>query len=291
MTVVTCCYNSERFLRQTIDSVLSQTFTDFEFIIWNDGSTDSTEEIILSYADERIKYYKAENQGAGIARAEAIKRSSGEYIAVLDSDDVSLPHRFATEVEYLDQHPDYVIVASQAERIDEDGRHFSQSFLPCSDRAIKRHLSIYTSSSMFRREAYFSAGGFLNIRTGQDYVLFKRMAKYGKFRVLPENLIQYRINTQSIGRTLRQEKYNAITQLFRDKIASDDIVDPRDIELVNEVWAQNKLVSKRIPFNEKVKKTNNVLERIVNVGAPVFGRKRMIRWVCMIVTFVKGYVI
>mgnify|MGYP001537946173 FL=1 len=91
ISVVMSCYNSERFLRQSIDSILMQSYREFEFIIWNDGSTDSTEEIIKSYHDERIRYFYAPNQGLGSALAAACKEARGRYIARMDDDDIAMP--------------------------------------------------------------------------------------------------------------------------------------------------------------------------------------------------------
>ena len=112
ISVILPVYNAERFLREAIDSVLKQTFVDFEFIILNDGSTDKTEDIILSYKDPRIRYVKNEknlkliktlNKGVDMAR--------GKYIARMDADDISLPERFEKEVAYLEAHPDVAVVS------------------------------------------------------------------------------------------------------------------------------------------------------------------------------------
>ena len=112
LSVVLCTYNDERYIAKTINSVLSQSLSDFEFIIWNDGSTDRTEEIIKSFADKRIKYYFHSNTGLGTALALACKEARGKYIARIDGDDLCLPYRFEKEIGFLDSHPDYVLVSS-----------------------------------------------------------------------------------------------------------------------------------------------------------------------------------
>ena len=111
ISVVMSCYNSERFLRQSIDSILMQSYREFEFIIWNDGSTDSTEEIIKSYHDERIRYFYAPNQGLGSALAAACKEARGRYIARMDDDDIAMPNRLDKELAFLELHPDYILAS------------------------------------------------------------------------------------------------------------------------------------------------------------------------------------
>ena len=122
ISVVMSCYNSERFLRQSIDSILMQSYREFEFIIWNDGSTDSTEEIIKSYHDERIRYFYAPNQGLGSALAAACKEARGRYIARMDDDDIAMPNRLDKELAFLELHPDYILVSCLCEFITEEGK-------------------------------------------------------------------------------------------------------------------------------------------------------------------------
>ena len=177
ISVVMSCYNSERFLRQSIDSILMQSYREFEFIIWNDGSTDSTEEIIKSYHDERIRYFYAPNQGLGSALAAACKEARGRYIARMDDDDIAMPNRLDKELAFLELHPDYILVSCLCEFITEEGKVIGQSIQPCTDRALKRRCNILHPGAMFCKDAYFKAGGYLDIRTGQDTVLWGRMAQ------------------------------------------------------------------------------------------------------------------
>ena len=106
ISIILPAYNAEKYLKEAIDSILAQTYTNFELIVINDGSTDKTEEIILSYQDSRIRYIKNEknlklirtlNKGIGLAK--------GKYIARMDADDISLPHRLKEEVEFMEAHP------------------------------------------------------------------------------------------------------------------------------------------------------------------------------------------
>jgi len=111
-------FNGERYLREAIDSILQQTFVDFEFIIIDDGSTDSSASIMSSYADRRIRVIRQKNRGLSAALNVGLKAAEGRYIARMDADDVSLPHRFGRQYLFLETHPQCVAVGSNAIIID-----------------------------------------------------------------------------------------------------------------------------------------------------------------------------
>src|SRR3954452_3787995 len=116
-------YNSERYLAKAVESILAQTFTDFEFLIVDDGSTDASRAILENYAarDQRIKLVSRPNTGYLIALNEMLERSLGYYVARMDADDVALPQRFERQVKYLDDHPECVLLGSRVTIIDPDG--------------------------------------------------------------------------------------------------------------------------------------------------------------------------
>ncbi len=123
VSVIMSVYNGDKYLREAIESILNQTFTDFEFIIVNDGSTDNSLEIIESYDDERIKTINnKKNIGLTKSLNKALKFAKGKYIARQDADDVSLPNRFEKQVEYLDSHPEVALVGTSVYLIDENGK-------------------------------------------------------------------------------------------------------------------------------------------------------------------------
>lgn len=116
VSVLVPVYNSQDFLRETICSILNQTFGDFELILLNDASTDDSEKIIKSFDDSRIKYYKNEqNLGISGTRNRLMELATGEYWAVMDNDDISLPQRFEKQVAFLDENPDVAIVGTWLE--------------------------------------------------------------------------------------------------------------------------------------------------------------------------------
>ena len=113
ISIIMPAYNAEKYIREAIESILNQTYTDFEFIIINDGSTDKTKEIIKSYSDPRIVYMEnEENSGIVVTLNKGLKCAQGEYIARMDSDDISLPDRFEKQIAYMDKHKDVGVLGT-----------------------------------------------------------------------------------------------------------------------------------------------------------------------------------
>jgi glycosyltransferase involved in cell wall biosynthesis len=244
VSVVMSCYNAEKYLRPAIDSILNQTFCDFEFIIWNDGSTDSTEEIIKSYSDSRIRYFYHENTGLGRALNLACKEALGEYIARMDADDIALPNRFEKEVEFLDKNKDYILVSSAVNYINEEGEYLGRSFPYTWDCIIKG--AIYSSSFivhpavMFRRISYLASDGYMNVFGGEDIVLWGRMQKYGKYANLSIPLLNYRLLSDSLSHCVTDNFYTKILREFRRKMAAEEKVNENDLLLHNQIFVYAK---------------------------------------------------
>lgn len=121
-SVIIPCYNSAKYLGEAIESVLTQSWPDFEIIIIDDGSTDNTAYVSQSFCDPRVHYIYQENKGLSAARNTGIRHSSGKYIAFLDADDVFLPHKLEVQLAYLEKHPEVGLVAGGYSRIDTEGR-------------------------------------------------------------------------------------------------------------------------------------------------------------------------
>ena len=114
VSVVMLTYQREKILPRAIDSILAQTYNDFEFIIINDGSTDNTDDIVKSYKDKRIRYYKNDkNHGIAYSRNKAADLARGEYVMIMDDDDKSLPERMERQVVFLDENENITAVAGQ----------------------------------------------------------------------------------------------------------------------------------------------------------------------------------
>jgi glycosyltransferase involved in cell wall biosynthesis len=206
VTILMPVYNSEKFLREAIDSILNQSFKNFEFIIIDDGSTDSSKEIIETYKDPRIKYFNnKENMGVARTLNRGIRLAKGEYIARMDADDISHSDRLRLQVKFLDQHPNYSLIASKVEVIDNSGKKLGtwvtdlldiysndqiRNQLPISN--CLAHPSIIFRSNVIKKYYYNES-----LRRGiEDYELWLRLVNAG----------------------CRIEKMNKILLLYRQKL-------------------------------------------------------------------------
>ena len=225
VSVVLSCYNGEKYIAETIESVLSQTFADFEFIIWDDGSTDSSAEVIKKYDDPRIRYYYHENTGLGMALKLACAESRGKYIARIDSDDICMPERFAKEVEFLDKHEDYVLVSSAVYFIDAKGNVFGRSYPYTDNRIIKKIIGysnpIVHPASMFRKDIYNRTLGYQEVWGCEDVLLWKQLNRYGKIKNLAEPLIKYRLEGNSIMHQKYRHPYKNVILALTRKIIEE----------------------------------------------------------------------
>jgi len=202
ISVVMSIFNGEQYLAEAIESILSQTFKDFEFIIIDDGSTDKSVQIINSYKDNRIKLIRQENKGLASALNIGIKISQGKYIARMDADDISFPNRLELQYNFLENNCICAAAGTSAEIIDKDGNYLYTSQV-CTDwETIKKRLPdspFYHSSVLFKKDIAERCGLYNeNLYISQDKVLFAVMAKYGELRNLSDILIKYRISPYAL---------------------------------------------------------------------------------------------
>ena len=232
-SVIMSVYNGEKYLREAIECILNQTFTDFEFIIVNDGSTDNSLEIILSYSDERIKIINNEkNIGLTKSLNKALKQARGEYIARQDADDISLPNRFEEQIMYLEKHPEVVLLGTNAYRIDENGKIIEKkvALAKPSLKDLFKENQFNHGSVMFKKEVIDKIGVYNELFTySQDYELWLRIAKRCKVRNLTQRLYKLRSHSENIRfmnieeATLYYFLVLKITRTDLDKKALNDI--------------------------------------------------------------------
>lgn len=210
VSVVMAAYNAAEFLRQAIDSILRQTFGDFEFIIVDDGSADDTAAIVRSYADPRIRLVQNQ-RNLGLARAlnMGIDAARGEYIARMDADDESLPTRFEEQVRFLDAHPEIGLCGTQIETM---GARVERWIFECEPKRLKAHLLFSTSMShpsvMFRRSVAEAHGLRYDpaYPLTQDYALWVCFSRVTDIANLPQVLVRYRLHGQSASSTKRAQQ-------------------------------------------------------------------------------------
>jgi glycosyltransferase involved in cell wall biosynthesis len=194
-------YNVGRFVRQAAESILAQSFGDFEFIIIDDGSTDDTLAVLkdLAARDGRIRLVSRGNMGVAATANEAIALARGHFIARLDGDDVALPDRLEKQVAFLDAHPVCVAVGSNVLMMDEDALplyvmpdvQFGHDKIDAG--FWRAGWPIVQGASTFRRDALIAVGGYrAGLSLHEDHDLFLRLAEHGKLENLPDVLLWYR---------------------------------------------------------------------------------------------------
>lgn len=202
ISVVMSVYNGERFLAPAIESVLAQDFGDFEFLILDDGSTDASPALIQRYAQEdpRIRATLRENRGLVASLNEMIEQASAPIVARMDADDICRADRFAKQVAFLADNPDYGVVGSWTEDIDADGQpyHLTGKEHPETHEAFLVAIEngwplLCHPAAMFRRDVVRSVGGYHRaFRHCEDYDLWLRLASVTKLGSIPERLLRYR---------------------------------------------------------------------------------------------------
>ena len=201
-------HNSEQHIGQSIKSILNQTYTNFELIIVNDGSNDKTLKEINNFNDPRIKLINLpKNVGIPIARNIALENSYGKYIAIQDSDDVSLKHRISKQIQFLEKNTDYGLVGSRAELIDSDGKSLnkfqSQSLNQADTKVMLFFKNCFTHSSvMYRRNILKKIMFNENLKMSEDYDAIIKISSRSKIRNLNEILVNYRHHKSSVTNNL-----------------------------------------------------------------------------------------
>jgi protein O-GlcNAc transferase len=225
ISVIMSAHNSARYLESSIKSILNQTIDDFEYIIVNDASTDGTEEILKQFDDPRIKLLpNTENLGLTKSLNKAVQLAKGKYIARMDADDISLSHRFETQLNFLDNNPDYAIVGSSYYQIDEKGRAYAINNVLYEDADIRKELrksNCFAHGSIMMRKSIFQKAGGYDERYAfaQDYDLWLRISEISKVANIREPLYCWRETRSSISvhKQKEQEYYAnlAISEAYK----------------------------------------------------------------------------
>lgn len=207
VSVVMSVYNGERYLREAVDSILSQTFSDYEFIIIDDASTDGTPTILSSYDDPRIRLFRNHNN-LGLARSlnRGLRAAQGEYVARMDADDISLPERLEQQVDFLDSHPLVGLISSWFEVINEASNPLNIAKLPTTNEVLQHRLlkgNVFChGAAMFRMDCLRKVGPYRpEFIATQDFDLWLRIAEHYEVANLSESLYLWRENPTSVTNT------------------------------------------------------------------------------------------
>jgi glycosyltransferase involved in cell wall biosynthesis len=214
VSVLMPVWNGAKFLSQSLNSVLAQTFTDFELLILDDGSTDDTPNILSAYMiqDRHVHVITRENRGLVASLNELLDHARGEFVARMDADDISLPNRFLRQVQFLRDNPDVVCVGGNVEAIDDEGRFLTTFEYAADDEEIEeRNLvgiaSICHPAAMMRREALVRVNGYdADFFPAEDLDLWLRLGEIGKLANLSEAILRYRFHASSISEQAGQRQ-------------------------------------------------------------------------------------
>lgn len=227
ISVIMPVYNGEKYLNEAIDSILCQTFYDFEFIIINDSSTDNTENIIKSYNDERIVYIKNEtNLGVAGTLNVGLKMAKGEYIARMDADDISLPNRFETQINFMENNPDVAVIGSSVEFIGSKSGIFEYSETIDHSKIDLIFCSCLAHPSVVIRKSVIDEGFLYDNEFDkvEDYYLWIKISEKYKLCSLKDVLVKYRIHENQITQNYSDEykhKFYKVKKYQLDKMNVD----------------------------------------------------------------------
>jgi glycosyltransferase involved in cell wall biosynthesis len=218
ISVLLPVYNAQRYLPDAVESVLDQTFADFELIAFDDGSTDGSLQLLRNYAarDPRVRLFTRENRGLVATLNEMIGLANGRYLARMDADDICKPERFERQVSFLDSHADYVVVGGWLEWMNDRGQIIGTIKTPEAHEEIdaahlKGHTSICHPAAMLRNLGRNAIDWYdEQCLDAEDLDLWLRLAEVGRLANIPEVVLTYRIHAESISEAKGQRQRDAM---------------------------------------------------------------------------------
>ncbi|MCF2446187.1 glycosyltransferase family 2 protein [Dyadobacter sp. CY345] len=220
ISVIMPVYNSEQYVFEAINSIISQTFRDFELIIINDGSTDDSEKIILSITDHRIRYFmNSENLGIICTRNFGLQQARCEYIAMMDSDDVSFPGRLEKQYGYMSKNPLAGVCGAVMEFIGDKQGHFENACNTVSTFTKLMTAPPFGQSTAFIRKSVLDKHALQynpDYPHAEDYKLWLDISKYSEIYCLPETLVYYRFHLSNDSRIHQANQQQSALKTQKD---------------------------------------------------------------------------
>jgi glycosyltransferase involved in cell wall biosynthesis len=234
ISVLMPVFNAEKYLREAIESILYQTFADFEFIIINDGSTDGSKDIILSYSDSRIKYVENEsNLGVVKTANRGIDLCCGKYMFRMDADDISSPLRLEKQYRFMERHPEIGVCGSWARVIDKNGGITGKIIQQTRPEFIRIHLLFSVplmQPSCCIRTSILKENPYRKEPVTEDYELWCRLNDCTRMANLPEFLLQYRWHETNISKEKELIRYQNKKQIMAGELQKLHLY-PNDAEM------------------------------------------------------------
>ena len=248
VSVIMPVYNGQRFVCAAVESILSQSFTDFELILVNDGSTDQSSELIHAFRDPRIRIFEGEsNRGAAAAKNRGIAESQGALIAFLDCDDLALPERLSEQVRFFNRHPEVGVLGSAMITIDENGEptgetHFAQSGV---FETLLFSNALAQSTVMLRRSALGLERFITEFQPAEDYDLWVRLGCCTRLANLPQSLVRYRIHSGGISSRQSAKMEESVRSIVAGQLARLGLTPDDDALALHRTIAQSPLNASR----------------------------------------------
>lgn len=241
--------NVERFLAESVESILRQTFSDFEFVIVDYGSTDSSKDMVTRYAekDPRVRLHEIPHCGLGEARNAACSLAQGRYLVLMDADDVALPQRLQLQVDFMEKHPKVGLLGGAVQWINAAGKPIYVGHVPTDDQQLRESMAVHSPfwqpTVILLKEAFVRVGGYRNaFAPAEDYDLWLRITEHFQCANLKDIVLRYRIHPQQVSLRKRKQQTLGILAARRSaamrKDGLQDIFDSVDVitpELLTEL--------------------------------------------------------
>ena len=283
VTILMPVYNGERYLAESIGSILGQTWEDFEFLIINDGSTDNSKEIICSYDDHRIRLVDNPcNLGLAKTLNMGIKMACGEYIARQDCDDISLPNRIEHQLSYLRSYPETVLLGSFGQCVDQSGNRLRKLCPQSNSSLLKWRLLFYNnfihSSVIFNKEKIRHLGGYdTEIGLAQDYSLWTKILFRHEISQLPEVLVLYRKHKENLSSkhfTLQESNVELIVKKNIDYLLCTNVSLQaiKDLRLV----INSGTLMNFVRFKKTINMFEEIFSKVIELWTPSYAKADLI---------------
>jgi glycosyltransferase involved in cell wall biosynthesis len=279
ITLLMPVFNGEKYLREALDSLLQQTFSDFELLVIDDGSSDGSADIVRSYRDSRIRFEQNErNLGLITTLNRGLDLARGEFIARMDCDDISLPNRLERQIRFMEEHPEVGVIGTWFEKIRDNGTITVK--IPADDATIRFFLifdNAFLHSSILLRRSLLERHGLrfdADFPYAEDYEFWVRCASYTQVANIPEVLVRYRDHSENTSNRFRKEQNSTADRVRRRHLAALGL-HPDEAELALHLAITNyrfsgdfsRLVTARDWLSklvEEVRKALNLSEHFLN---------------------------
>lgn len=285
ISVIIPVYNALPFLPEAIESILNQTWTDFEFLLIDDGSTDGSTQYIESIEDPRARKFFQDHRGLVEVLNFGLSQARGELVARMDADDLALPHRLEKQIAFLQDHPEVVLLGTYVQEIDEHGKPIravqqeptSHDKILSSFRGLHRWNPIAHPSVIYRKSAVLLCGGYrATFPLAQDLDLWRRLARVGRLHVLNQPLLLLRKHSQNVSLKRAAEAMESILgiQVYHR------VWDVTGVDIVSEqpkIWHEARLLIHDL--TEKLKLLESLEARVCLKQASWSGAKSFLSFI------------